>query len=81
MPNTKRQLSDQISYAEDPQSALKGADCCIIMTEWDQFRKLKAKDFQAYMKTLNIVDARRLYDPEEFGELNYVAIGLGPANP
>jgi UDPglucose 6-dehydrogenase len=50
------------------------------MTKWDQFRKLKAKDFQAYMNTPNIVDARRLYDPEEFRELNYAAIGLGPRN-
>jgi hypothetical protein len=40
------------------------------MTKWDQFRKLKAKDFQAYMNTPNIVDARRLYDPEEFRELS-----------
>jgi UDPglucose 6-dehydrogenase len=81
IPNTKKQLSDLISYAGEPHSALKGADCAIIMTEWDQFRRLKAKDFQAYMKSPNIVDARRIYHPEEFKELNYLAIGLGPANP
>ena len=77
IPNTKRQLTNQISYAEDPHSALKGADCAIIMTEWDRFRRLKAKDFQAYMKTANIVDARRIYDPDTFSSLNYAAIGLG----
>ena len=75
--NTKKQLADQISYADDPHSVLKGADCAIIMTEWDEFRKLKPKDFQPYMKTPNIVDARRIYDPKEFSRLNYVAIGLG----
>ena len=80
MPNTKNQLTNQISYAEDAPSALKGADCAIIMTEWDEFRKLEAKDFQAYMKSPNLVDARRIYDPEEFRELNYVAIGLGHAD-
>ena len=47
------------------------------MTEWDQFRKLKPKDFQAYMKTPNIVDARRIYDPDAFSDLSYVAIGVG----
>src|SRR5712692_1042245 len=41
MPNTKRQFLDLIDYAEDALSALKGADCAIIMTEWDQFQKLK----------------------------------------
>ena len=29
------------------------------------------------MKTLNIVDARRIHDPNDFKELNYVTIGLG----
>ena len=76
--NTKKQHSGQIDYAENAHSALKGADCAIIMTEWDLIRKLKAKDFQEYMKTPNIVDARRIYDPEEFSLLNYVSIGLGP---
>jgi UDPglucose 6-dehydrogenase len=77
MPNLERQFPDLVEYAEDARSALKGADCAIIMTEWDQFRKLRAKDFKAYMKTPNLLDARRIYNPEEFRELNYAAIGLG----
>jgi len=78
VPNTKRQLAHQIEYAENPHSALKGADCAIIMTEWDLFRKIKPHDFQSHMKSPSVVDARRIYDPEEVRELNYVAIGLGP---
>jgi UDPglucose 6-dehydrogenase len=79
IPNTKKQLADQIEYSENLHSTLKGADCAIIMTEWDEFRKLKPKEFQAYMKTPNIVDARRIFSSYEFNDLNYVAIGLGPA--
>ena len=75
--NTKKQLSEQIDYAENAHSALKGADCAIVMTEWDEIRRLRAKDFQAYMKTPNLVDARRIYNPEEFSGLNYVSIGRG----
>jgi UDPglucose 6-dehydrogenase len=81
IPNAKKVLSEQIVYAENPRSTLKGADCAVIMTEWDQFRKLKPKNFRSYMKTPNIVDARRIYHPEDFGELNYAAIGLGPVKP
>jgi UDPglucose 6-dehydrogenase len=80
IPNAKKTLSGQIVYAENPRSTLKGADCAVIMTEWDQFRKLKPQDFQALMKTPNVVDGRRIYDPDKFKQLNYVAIGLGPAN-
>ena len=76
--NTKKLLLEQIQYADNAHSALKGADCAIIMTEWEQFRKLKPEDFQAYMKSPNLIDARRIYDPHEFKQLNYAAIGLGP---
>ncbi len=81
MPNAKKQLSDEINYADNPHAALKGADCAIMMTEWDEFRKLKEKDFRAYMKTPNIVDARRIFDPVEFSQMRYIAIGLGPPIP
>ena len=47
------------------------------MTEWDEFRKLKAKDYQSHMRVPNIVDARKLYDPEDFKDLNFVAMGRG----
>jgi len=69
----------QITWKEyDSRSALKGADCAIVMTEWDEFRKLKAKDYAAHMRAPNLVDARRLYQPEGYRELNLVGIGLGP---
>ena len=77
IPNAERLLSDNIEFAEDPRSALEEADCCRILTEWDQFRKLKTTDYQSQMRTPNIVDARKLYDPEDFKDVNFVAIGLG----
>ncbi len=50
------------------------------MTELAKFRKLKAKDLHAYMKTPNLVEPRRIYNPAEFRELNCAAIELRPAN-
>ena len=78
IPNARKVISENVEFAEDEHSALNGADCCIIMTEWNQFAKLREKDYQARMHTPNIVDARKLYDPEEYGALNFTAIGLGP---
>ena len=47
------------------------------MTEWDEFRKLSAKDYIEAMRSPNLVDARRLYKPEDFEGLNLLGIGLG----
>lgn len=78
IPNTKKLLADSIEFAEDPHTAIKGADCCIIMTEWEEFRRLKEKDYVAHMKVPNLVDARKIYNPSSFKESNFTAIGLGP---
>ncbi len=78
IPSAKKVLADSVEFAPDPYSAVENADCCIIMTEWGEFGKLKAKDFHPYMRAPSIVDARRIYDPADFSELNFVAVGLGP---
>ena len=78
MTNFEKVFGNTVELAGDSRSALKGADCAIVMTEWDEFRKLKAKDYSAYMRTPNLVDARRIYQPEDYKELNLVGVGLGP---
>ena len=77
IPNARKQLGETVEFAKDEQSALKGADCCIVMTEWSQFEKLQTKDYLALMGTPNLVDARRLYNPNEYGALNFAAVGFG----
>ncbi|OLB68189.1 hypothetical protein AUI06_11640 [archaeon 13_2_20CM_2_52_21] len=77
IPNARKQLGETVEFAADEQLALKSADCCIVMTEWGQFEKLQTKDFLALMRTPNLVDARRLYNPDRYGALNFAAIGFG----
>jgi UDPglucose 6-dehydrogenase len=50
MPNFENVFGNIVEYAKSPHIALKGAECAIVMTEWDEFKKLKAKDYIAYMK-------------------------------
>ena len=78
VPNAKKRLADSIEFAKDPRSALKEADCCIVLTEWDEFRRLAPEDYLAQMETPNVVDARRVYDPEKFAKINFREVGLGP---
>jgi len=78
MDNFKKIFKDKISYCKKIEDCLKGANCCIILTEWDDYKKLKPTVFKKNMKELNIIDARRIFDPAKFTEFNFKAIGLGP---
>jgi UDPglucose 6-dehydrogenase len=80
IPNTQKRIGYGIEYAKDAQSALKDTDCCIVMTEWDEFLKLKSNDYRRLMHDPRIVDARRIYNPTDFSQLNYLAIGVGGAS-
>ena len=68
----------KIQYANFAISCLKNADCCILVTEWAEFKELTPEDFTKNMKHPILIDGRRIYDPEEFKKkMKFKAIGLG----
>jgi len=76
--NAKSIFGDKIKYASSAIECLKNTDCCIIVTEWQEFKKLKPEDFTQNMRHPILIDGRRIYNPEEFSnKLNFTAIGLG----
>lgn len=78
MGNVRKVLGDKISYAKGIFECLKNADCCMLVTEWDDFKKLQPKDFIGSMRKPVLVDGRRIYDFKAFSKkLRLRAIGLG----
>ncbi len=81
MPNAKKKFikdTIKISYASSAEDCLKGADCCIVVTEWDEFKKLGAETFNRLMKRSVIIDGRRIYDAAFRPKVAaYCGVGLG----
>jgi len=78
LDNAKRIFGERIKYCETVDDCLKGTDCSIIVTEWDEFRTLEPEDFLDKMRTPVLIDGRRVTDPKKFrDEVKYAAIGLG----
>lgn len=68
----------KILYADSIEECLKDADCCIILTEWDEFKMITADTFNRCMKRSVLIDARRIYDSSLRSEVAvYRGIGLG----
>ena len=74
--NTKEVFGDQIEYYNDISSCISNSDCCVLMTDWDEYTKLQDKDFQS-MKESNIVDARRILDYSKMKGVNLKIMGVG----
>src|SRR3972149_5166112 len=78
MSVAKTIFKNKIRYAHSTIECLKNADCCILVTEWEEFKKLEPADFIKNMKQPALVDGRRIYDPVEFSKkMRFIAIGLG----
>ena len=76
--NAKRIFGNKIEYAKSARECLRGAEAAIIVTEWEEFKRLTPVDFINHMENPIVIDGRRIYDPREFSKgLTYRAIGLG----
>ncbi len=77
-PTAKAIFNNKIHYATSALECIKNADCCIIVTEWPEFKNLSPEDFVKQMKQPVLIDGRRIYNPEAYSEkLRFLAIGLG----
>jgi UDPglucose 6-dehydrogenase len=81
MPNAENRFirdTIKIRYAESIEDCLKDAECCLILTEWDEFKSITPDTFNTYMKRSVIVDGRRIYNTEMQNSVDvYRGIGLG----
>jgi len=62
-----------LDYPALNSECLAGAHCCIVVTEWEQFKRLTPDDFIQSMATPVVIDARRIFDPHEFGSAPHVS--------
>ena len=77
LKNFNKVFGKKIAYFSSINKCVRDSDCCIILTEWPQFRSLSPSVFKKNMKKTNIIDARRILDPAKFSKFNFKAIGLG----
>lgn len=78
MEAARRIFGSKVEYAGSVEESLAAADCAIIVTEWEEFKRLTARDF-ACMKRRVVVDGRRIYRPKDFADrTEFRAVGLGP---
>jgi len=78
MNESKRRIGDTIEYASGLYEALKGADCLVIITEWDEFKFPNFAKVKKLLKNHVIFDGRNIYDADEITKLGfeYSCIGI-----
>jgi UDPglucose 6-dehydrogenase len=68
---------DGISVGADPYGVCEGAAVLVVLTEWDEFRRLDFAKVTAALAEPRVVDARNLLDPAAMRRRGFVYEGIG----
>ncbi len=79
MENARKAMPYDITYCNDAYEAAQGCEALLILTEWNQFRKLDLARIKGLLKKPRIVDMRNIYEPESMRKMGfeYVCVGRG----
>ena len=81
MENARRhvfaEFADSILYCRDEYHAAEGSDAIVILTEWNQFRRLDLARILRLMKGRHFFDFRNVYEPVDMIKFGFVYEGVG----
>lgn len=75
--NVKKILGDKIEYAKDMYSALEGADCLLIATEWSEFKNPNFNLMGQKLKNKAIFDGRNMFSMEQVQNTGFYYKSIG----
>jgi len=72
-----RAVFPNLIYSADPLDVARGADALLVLTEWEQFRKLDWKRIHDEMARPLVLDARNMLHPAMMRELGFEYMSFG----
>jgi UDPglucose 6-dehydrogenase len=78
MENARDKLKD-VHYCSDAYETAAGADAVLLITAWNEFKRLDMQKLREVMRQPILLDGRNVYDPQEMRELGFQYAGVGRA--
>ncbi len=76
MENAKK-IFKGITYCNDAYDVAKGCDCLLLLTEWEEFKKVNFNKIADLMKQPLLFDGRNFYNEKELEEMGFEYHGIG----
>ena len=70
-------LFPTVVYCDNAYEPAEGADALVIITEWNQFRKLELDLLRQLLRQPLVIDLRNLYDPEKMAAAGFRYVSIG----
>ncbi len=72
-----KELLSNVSYGKNAYEIMQDADALVIITEWNEFRRLDLDRVKGLLKSPVMIDLRNIYNPDEMKEagFDYLCVG------
>ena len=77
MENFKKIFKNKITYSASINDCLNESNCSIILTDWDDYKKITRDNLIKYMKIPAIIDTRGMLKKSDFNNIKFQSLGLG----
>jgi UDPglucose 6-dehydrogenase len=72
-----RGILKEVAYCKDPYDTANGCDVLVILTEWEEFKRLDLSKIKRLMKAPILIDGRNIFEPERMKHLGFIYKGIG----
>jgi len=72
-----KKIFPEITYCSDAYEVAKGSDAIVLITEWNQFRRLDLERIKKLLRKPIFIDLRNVYEPDEMKNLGFKYCGVG----
>jgi UDPglucose 6-dehydrogenase len=78
MDNARKTLNGTgIRFCTDAYETASGADALLLLTAWNEFKRLDMGQVRDIMRRPMLLDGRNVYDPQELRDLGFEYAGVG----
>lgn len=74
---TAKSILKNIEYAENPYDTVKNVDAIILVTEWEEFKKLDLERVRKLVKGNIFIDGRNVFNYEKMANLGFEYYSIG----
>lgn len=72
-----KNILSNIEYCSSAYDAASEADALVILTEWEEFKKLDLKKLKSIMRHNLVIDGRNIYNPMDMKKEGFSYISMG----
>ncbi len=66
-----------VTFCHNAYEVAQNCDALLVLTEWDEFRKLKMQKIRGMMASPIVIDGRNIFDPAQMEEAGFVYKSMG----